>query len=218
MSSCAHLQQPLYVLGEHVDLDVADRAFLERAQAGAVERLGDERYGEAAVAEGADRKADAVEGHGTLLYQIALEAGVAFDLEHAREALLADRANAAGCVDVTLHDVPAEAVGGAQRQLEVDRLSLGEPAERGAPERLEHRLRLKAPIAHFAGGEGDAGDGEGDALVERSGELGADREGGAGVVALDRDDAAELGDQTGEHPTPPAGVTGALTTRAAARR
>ena len=55
-------------------------------------------------------QADAVERDRALLDQIALELRLDLDLEHAREALVADRAHGARAVDVALHDVPAQAL------------------------------------------------------------------------------------------------------------
>ena len=115
------------LLGEHVDLDVDERARADGAEVGALERLGDERDHEAMLAQRAYREADPVEGDGALLDQIALQRGVvAFDLEYARETLLADGEHCRGAVDVALHDVAAESVVGTQRQLEVDGRALAE--------------------------------------------------------------------------------------------
>ena len=81
-------------------------------------------------------------GDRALLDQVAREPRLGVDLEHAREALLADRADRAGAVDVALHDVPAEAILGAQRRARGSRARPARScAERGALERLGHRLR-----------------------------------------------------------------------------
>src|SRR5271166_6336712 len=109
-SDSAH--QPLDVLGEDVDLDVHDRALADLAEVRALERLGDQRHREAVLVQGADGQADAVDGDGPLLDEVAGERRVCLDLEHPREALAAHRADAAGAVDVALDDVPAETVGG----------------------------------------------------------------------------------------------------------
>ncbi len=89
------------------------------AEAGPRERLGNQRHGEAAVIERADGQADAVDGDGALLDQIARELGLGVDLQHPREPLLAHRADGAGAVDVALDDVSTEAIAGAQRELQV---------------------------------------------------------------------------------------------------
>ena len=64
--------------------------------------------------------------------------------DHAREAVLVRPRDDADAVDVALHDVAAEAVGRAQRQLEVHRAS---PAPTSASERAPQRL------VHHVGGE-----------------------------------------------------------------
>src|ERR1700733_4026621 len=111
--SCACGHQSLDVLGEDVHLDVHGRARLELAEVGAFERLGDQRHREAALVERTDGEAHAVDGNRALLDEIAGELRLELDLEHPREALLAQRADAAGAVDVTLDDMPAKAVVGA---------------------------------------------------------------------------------------------------------
>ena len=67
----------------------------------------------------------------------------------------ADRGDAAGAVDVALHDVSAEPVAGAQRELEVDARARAERTERGAlrasrswPPRGSRRRRATVAVRH----------------------------------------------------------------------
>src|SRR5262249_34122020 len=119
-------------------------------------------------------------------------------------------------VDVALHEVPADTVRGAQRQLEVHRRARLELSERGALERLGHGARLEAPLANPARGEAHAVDGDRIALPELSGGPGADREGGPPALWPKRGHAAHVRDQARKHELAADPVTGRPTTRAGA--
>ena len=107
--------------------------------------------------------------------------------------------SATDAVDVTLDDVSAEPVLRAQRQLEVHAGAVGEAPERGALERLVHRLCAEATIADIDGGETYAVDGDRVALGQTQSERALDPQRRTGVVAVERRDRAEVGDQSREH-------------------
>src|SRR5205085_5144555 len=96
------------------------------------ERVRDERYREACVVERSDGERRAVDGDRALLD--AVPQYVAGRVEP-REPICAS-AQRADAVDVTLHDVPAERIAGAQCRLDVHLVTGGEAAERRAVERL----------------------------------------------------------------------------------
>jgi hypothetical protein len=73
---------------------------------------------------------------------------------------LLDSLDAAGRVDVALHEVSVEAVADAQRQLEVHLLTRGEGAEVGAVERLLHHVCLEAVAVDLDRRQADAVDGD----------------------------------------------------------
>src|SRR3954447_22748353 len=113
-------KEPLHILGKDVNLEVDRASGLRLPQRRPLQRLGDERDGEPVVADLGHRERDAVDGDRALLHHIAQQRRVGVDRHDPREALLPDPADDPEAVDVALHDVAAEPIGGAQRQLEVD--------------------------------------------------------------------------------------------------
>src|SRR3954454_6635297 len=123
----------LQMLGEDVHLEIDGSPLLRPAERRALQRLGDERHRDPVVAEVGDRERDPVDGDRALLDDIAQQRRLDVDHDDAREALLATiarqrppdvapadapeallapLAHHAAPVDVALHDVPAEPVGG----------------------------------------------------------------------------------------------------------
>src|SRR5580658_599734 len=98
------------MLGEDVDLDVDDLTLADLPEVRSLLGLRYQRHREPVLVQRAHGQADAVDRDRSLLHQIASQARLDVDLEHAREPLLADRANGAGAVDVALDDVSAEAI------------------------------------------------------------------------------------------------------------
>src|SRR5436309_2509011 len=113
--------QLLHVLGQHVNLQVDRGSRPGRAERRALERLGDQRDREPVLADVGDGQRHAVDGDRALLHHVAQQPGVGVDDDNAGEPLLPGLAHDPQAVDVALHDVAAEPVGGPQRQLEVDR-------------------------------------------------------------------------------------------------
>src|SRR3954468_12354593 len=130
----------LHVLGEDVDLEIDGSPLLRPTQRGALQRLGDQRDREPVLADLRDGQRDAVDGDRALLDDVAQQRRLGVDRHDPREALLAHLAHDAEAVDVALHDVAAQPVVGAQRQLEVDRRAGLHLAERRAAQRLVHHV------------------------------------------------------------------------------
>src|SRR4051812_47146084 len=113
--------QFLHVLGEHVDLQVDRGARRGIAEGRALKRLGDQRDREPVLADVRDGERHAVDRDRALLHHVAQQPGLGVDDDDPGEPLLPGLADDPEAVDVALHDVAAEPVGGAQRELEVDR-------------------------------------------------------------------------------------------------
>ena len=114
-------EQPLDVLGDHVDLEVHAVARRERPAGSSCSSV----YGMSATEkapgrEPRHRERDAVDRHRALLHQVALEPGRRLDRELGRLAQSPQLADAPDAVHVALHDVAVEAAVGPQRPLEVD--------------------------------------------------------------------------------------------------
>ena len=114
--------QPLDVLRQHVHLQVdagparPRRASCARASRGSARRV------KPSSSSSGDGERDAVDRDRALLDDVAQQAGLGGDRHDAREARpRAPPPPSPSAVDVALDDVAAEPVGGAQRQLEVDR-------------------------------------------------------------------------------------------------
>src|SRR3954454_13089900 len=111
----------LHVLGEHVDLQVDRGARRGFAEGRALQRLGYQRDREPVLADVRDGERHAVDRDRALLHHVAQQPGLGVDDDDPGEPLLPGLADDPEAVDVALHDVAAEPVGGAQRELEVDR-------------------------------------------------------------------------------------------------
>ena len=161
--------------------------------------LGDERHGEAALVDLSHRQRHAVDGYRALLDHVAQELGRSGHADHSRRVHLGHALDRPGAVHVPLHDVAAHRVPGAQRQLEVDLVALGERTERAAVERLRHQVGSERAVVGVARGE--AYPVHRDRLARA--ELGRQRcphaQAGAGADALDRLDGALVGHQPREH-------------------
>src|SRR3954452_8910670 len=112
--------QLLHVLGEHINLQVHRPAGRGRPERRALERLRDKGHGERVVVEGRDGQRYAASRDRALLDDVAQQLGGRVEGHDAGEPVVAGRADGRHAVDVPLHEVPAEAVVGAQRQLQVD--------------------------------------------------------------------------------------------------
>src|SRR5947208_2945876 len=133
----------IHVLGQHVNLQVDRGSRRDGPQRRALQRLGDQRDREPVLADVRHGERDAVDGDRALLHHVAQQRRVGVDGHHPRESLLADLADDPEAVDVALHDVAAEPVGGAQRQLEVDRRPRLHLPQRRAAQRLVHDVRAE---------------------------------------------------------------------------
>src|SRR4051794_30772551 len=192
--------QFLHVLGQDVDLEIDGSPLPRRAERRALEGLRDQRDREPVVADLRDGQRDPVDGDRALLHHVAQQRRLRVDGHDPREALVADLAHDAEAVDVALHDVAAEAVGGAQRQLEVDpRVRLHAP-ERRAPQRLVHHVGAEQlAAAHPHRGQADAVDRDGVALGQLTGQRGAPRQAHAVAGLVDPVHRAQVLDEAGEH-------------------
>src|SRR5436190_2218221 len=149
----------LHVFGEDVNLEVDRVSGLGGAERRALERLRDQRDREPVLADLGDGERDAVDRDRALLHHVAQQRWVGVHGHHPREPLLPDLADDPQAVDVALHDVAAEPVGGAQRQLEVDLRPRLHLPERRAAQRLVHDVRAEQlSSAHPHGGQADAVD------------------------------------------------------------
>ncbi len=83
-----------------------------------------------------------------------------------REPVLLHLVDRADAVDVTLHDVAAEPVGGAQRQLEIDRRADRDLLQRAARKRLVHDIGGEIPLRYLDRRQADAVDRDRVALVQ----------------------------------------------------
>src|SRR4051794_36428154 len=192
--------QFLHVLGQDVDLEIDGSPLPRRAERRALEGLRDQGHREPVVADLRDGQRDPVDGDRALRHDVAQQRRLGVDGHDSREALLADLAHDAEAVDVALHDVAAEAVGGAQRQLEVDpRVRLHAP-ERRAPQRLVHHVGAEQlAAAHPHRGQADAVDRDGVALGQLTGQRGAHRQAHAVAGLVDPVHRAQVLDEAGEH-------------------
>src|SRR4051794_5124367 len=166
----------LHVLGEDVDLEIDGSPLPSGAERRALEGLRDQRDREPVVADLRDGQRDPVDGDRALLHDVAQQRRLGIDGHDAREALVADVAHDAEAVDVALHDVAAEAVGGAQRQLEVDpRVRLHAPERRPAQRLVHHVGAEQLAAAHPDRGQADPVDGDRVALAQLARERRAHR-------------------------------------------
>src|SRR3954449_8819864 len=133
----------LHILGEDVNLEVDRASGLRLPQRRPLQRLGDERDGEPVVADLGHRERDAVDGDRALLHHIAQQPRIRVERHDPGESLLAHLADEPHPIHVTLHDMAAEPVGRAQRQLEVDLRGRLELAQRRPAQRLGHHVRAE---------------------------------------------------------------------------
>src|SRR3954454_21200340 len=112
-------QQPLDVLGGDVDLEVHEVAWLPRTEGRDLGRVWDHRDGEAIVEDGDDREAHAVDGDRALLDDVAQE----FAILHADLEVGHGPHDLAEAVDVTLHQMTAEAIAEPHRPFQVHRVA-----------------------------------------------------------------------------------------------
>ena len=104
---------------------------------------------------------------------------------------------------MALHDVPAETVSGAQRQLEIDPragLQRAERRARAASRRIASAAKLSPSTRDRR--QADAVDGDRVALVELRSQARRDLDRRTAIVARDRAQRAAIGDQPCEHRTP----------------
>ncbi|MDV6290353.1 hypothetical protein R2F25_30575 [Streptomyces sp. UP1A-1] len=199
-------EQPLDVLGDDVHLEVDRVAGLLDAERGQGEGGGDEADGEEVGAGVDDGEADAVDGDGALLHDVAGEVGGQRDLDDLPVLGGLALQDLAGAVDVALHDVPAEAGADGGGAFQVDAGAGGEGAQAGAVQGLRHHVGGELVALVVDDGEADAVDGDGVAVPCPLGDHGAAQAEATGVVeGLDGGDLAQLFDDSGEHfPGPPA--------------
>src|SRR3954447_14115691 len=191
--------QFLHVLGQDVDLEIDGSPLPRRAERRALEGLRDQRDREPVVADLRDGQRDPVDGDRALLHDVAQQRRLGVDRDDAGEALLAGVAHDSEPVDVTLHDVTAEPIGGAQRQLEVDpRVRLHAPERRTAQRLVHHVGAEELAAAHPHGGQADAVDRHRTALGQLGREPRAHGQAHAVAGLIDPVDGAEVLDEAGE--------------------
>ena len=105
--------------------------------------MGDDGHGEAVGQDVDHREAATVDRYRPLLDQIAHDRGRGL---HPQRRRAGD--DLADPVDVSLHEVAAEAVGQPQWALEVDGVARAKVAEVGARQRLVDDVGLPPPVAH----------------------------------------------------------------------
>src|SRR3954452_17786605 len=196
----------LHILGEDVNLEVDLAAGLGLPQRRPLQRLRDQRDGEPVVADLAHGQRDTVDGDRALLHHIAQQRRVGVEGHHPRKSLLAGLADEAHPVHMPLHDMTAEPVGGAQRQLEVDLRPRLELAQRRAAQRLLHHVGAEQlAAAHARRGQADAVDRHAVALAQLAGQRRAHAQPHAVRRAVDQVDLTEILDEAcGVAPTTPA--------------
>src|SRR5918995_33987 len=192
-------QLPPHVAGEHVALHVEPIAELDAAERGALEGLGDQRDLQAGLDERGDGEAHALDRDRSPIDHVREELVWELEPKALGDALLGDLRDRRGAIDMSLDDVAADAVGGSQRQLEVDGRLGGELAQRGQGQRLLHDVRLEGAVPRRGRGETGAVDRHGISVLQLGGELRADPKAGAVLTGIDRVDPAELPDDPGEH-------------------
>src|SRR2546423_13780509 len=100
--------QALHVLADQVAFEVQPAAGTGVAKVCALQRLGDQRDLQPAVAESRDREADAVERHRAVLDHLSFELAVEPHPQAAGKAVVFGLDDLRGAVDVALHDAPTE--------------------------------------------------------------------------------------------------------------
>ena len=107
-------------------------------------------------------------------------------------------------VDMALDDMPAHAVGGAQRPLQVDRTADGKLTQSGPLECLGHEIGGEGVVVGL--GDGQAAPVDADGVARSSplhGSRGVDRQPCRRPCALQALHAPELLNDSGEHDDPP---------------
>ncbi len=219
-------QQSLDVAGEDVGLEVDAIAGDAGAERRRREGLRDQRHLEPVHAVGgrgragvADRERDAVHRDRALVDHERRQVGGQGDPHDAPLRPRSYLEHLAGAVDVTLHDVAAQAAvrhGGA---LEVHGASGGDPPQRRHVERLPHDIGGEPVRALVDDGEAHAADGDGVAVRGIRHRLRrAHRETHAVARRLDGGDLADFLDDSGEHQFSPSVAGAATSSRSAPRR
>src|SRR3954447_9696163 len=199
-SSCQSPRKHLlHILGDHVDLQVHGAAHVGAAQVRAFQRLGDQRHVEGRVVDPGDGQADAVDGDRALLNHVAQQLGRRLDGHHAGEAVLRDARDDADAVDVTLHDVAAQARVRAQGEIQVDLRAGLDVGQGRAPQRLVHHVEAEALPADAGGRQAHAVDGDAVALADLRAQPRLDGQHGAGARHVDGHHGPEVLDEAGEH-------------------
>src|SRR5690606_19761548 len=129
--------------------------------------------------------------------------------------------------DVTLDDVPAEAVRRAYRAFQVHAITRLASPQGGAVERLAHDVDGEPVVVDVDDGEADAVDGDRRAMYGVAGrEWATQSEAGVLLVAVQRDELAQFLHDSGEHrphllgaavirTSPPISVTSVMSSRSA---
>src|SRR3954451_16931574 len=193
------LHERLHVAGDEVHLDVEAVALAGLAERRSRQRLGDQRGLDAAVRDVGDRQADPVEGDRAARHDVAAQAGREVDAKPARGAVRADRHDRADPIDVTLDEVAAEWIAGAQRRLEVHPVAGAKVDEAGQRQRLVDRVGLEGAGAALGDRQARPRDRDRVAGVELGGEGGVDAQPSAAFVAVERRNRPDLAHQPGEH-------------------
>jgi hypothetical protein len=203
----ARAARAVHVTGEDVRLDVDPVARDEGSEHRRGEGLGDQRHLEpvvARLADGAHREGDAVHGDRALPHHEGREGGVEAEAQDAPRVLRVDGEHGRGAVDVTLHEVAAEAVAERGGAFEVDAIADPDAAQRRHVDRDAHDIRGEpvGPLvddreAHAVHGDRVA--------VRRVGHRDRRPHGQPTRVAraLPGEHLAELFDDAGEHLRPP---------------
>src|SRR5690606_28063879 len=177
--------------------------------------------------DGGHGERDAVYGHRSLLGDVTHQLRGRLDADHVPSVSGRAAEHGAHAVDVTLDDVPAEAVRRAYRAFQVHAITRLASPQGGAVERLAHDVDGEPVVVDVDDGEADAVDGDRRAMYGVAGrEWATQSEAGVLLVAVQRDELAQFLHDSGEHrphllgaavirTSPPISVTSVMSSRSA---
>src|SRR5215211_4103574 len=202
LSDQARLQEPLHILAYDVRLQVHAIARLQFLQIRVRAGLRQDGDREGVLAHRDDGEAYPVHADASFLDRITEHSFGRPELPDRGVPFGTDVEDLAHAVHVTLYDVTPEPALRIHRPLQVDRATLGEATQRGATQRLRHRLEIKRLAVHLVDRQAHAvhrhavanprvfeNPGRGDAEPEH-------------IACLQAGDPSHLFNQPGEHGSP----------------